>query len=76
MDWGAGGDLIDLTLSANEGLHNQIAKHLLTTERFLEVDDVQTADQSKILALDNASDDAANTLKGRAEARAQKLSIT
>lgn len=71
LGWGAGKDLIDLTLSANEGLHNQISSHLLPEDRLLVIDDSQTADQSKNLALDNASDEAASTLKGRGSHRAQ-----
>jgi patatin-like phospholipase/acyl hydrolase len=71
LAWGAGRDLIDLTLSANEGLHNQIGSHLIQTDRFLELDDKQTPDQSNVLALDNASDEAASILRGRGSMRAQ-----
>ncbi|HBS27803.1 MAG TPA: hypothetical protein DD827_11895 [Gammaproteobacteria bacterium] len=71
--WNKGRDLIDLTLSANEGLHNQIVKHLIPEDNLLEVDDKQTPDQSKLLELDNSSDAAASTLRGRGKDRAQKI---
>jgi patatin-like phospholipase/acyl hydrolase len=71
--WNKGRDLIDLTLSANEGLHNQIVRHLISDDHLLEIDDKQTPDQSKLLELDNSSDVAASTLKGRAKDRAQKI---
>lgn len=61
-----------LTLSANEGLHNQIAEHILTPNQILNIDSPQTPDQAVVLSLDNASDGAADTLKARARACAQK----
>ncbi len=70
--WSMGKALVELTLSANEGLHNQILRHLLSEDSLLEIDDSATSEQSKNLDLDNASDVAASVLKGRAKERAKK----
>lgn len=62
--WGLGRRLIDMTLSANEGMHNFMVKHLLA-DRFILLDEPLTPDQSKSITLDNASNNAAQMLKGR-----------
>ena len=62
--WGMGSKLVNLTLSTNESLHNFVTKHLLK-ERFVELDDHNTPNQSNSITLDNANDKAAQMLKGR-----------
>lgn len=69
--WGTGSNLIELTLSANETLHNQITSHLLDKEQMLFIDEKPGSDQEACLALDNASNVAADVLKGRGEDSAQ-----
>lgn len=71
--WGLGKDLIDLTLSVNEGLHNQIVKHLVPEGHLLLVDDTPSNDQSRIIDLDNSSDASAQTLRGLATEKAKTL---
>lgn len=68
-----GTKLLELTFSANETLHNQIAAHVLSPGNCLFVDEEQTADQSKVLSLDNASDAAAAILKARGQDVAQRI---
>lgn len=68
--WGIGRRLIEITLSANEGLHNFIAKQLLG-KHFVELDDPNTPDQSKSITLDNANDKAAQMLRGRGKDKGQ-----
>ncbi len=62
--WGIGSRLIEITLSANEGLHNFIAKQLLG-KRFVILDEPNTPEQSKSITLDNGNDKAAQMLRGR-----------
>lgn len=73
FSWGLGSKLIALTLSANEGLHDYIASHLIKAGKFLHIDDTQSPHQSEILALDNSSDGAADTLTGRGEMKAKEI---
>lgn len=71
--WGMGTHLLELAFSANETLHNQIAEHLIGESRCLFVDEEQTPEQSKVLALDNASDSAADILKAHGYDIAQRI---
>ncbi|WP_434779302.1 CBASS cGAMP-activated phospholipase [Neisseria sp. Ec49-e6-T10] len=68
--WGMGRKLLGLTLSSNEKLHNFIVKQLLQ-DRFVELDDHNTPDQSKSITLDNANDAVAIMLKGKGKNKAQ-----
>ena len=68
--WGMGRKLIDLTLSSNEGMHNFITRQLLE-ERFVELDEPNTPEQSKSITLDNGNDPAAQMLKGRGKDKGQ-----
>ncbi len=68
--WGVGRRLLDLTLSSNEGMHNLITKQLLD-DRFVELDEPNTPDQSKSITLDNANKKAAQMLKGRGKDKGQ-----
>lgn len=61
--WGFGSKLIEVCLSATEGLHNYLATHLLAANsEHLEIDMSPSRDQCSVLELDNASDEAAKTL--------------
>ncbi|MCW8929637.1 MAG: CBASS cGAMP-activated phospholipase [Gammaproteobacteria bacterium] len=68
--WGVGRKLIEMTLSANEEMQNKMVEHLLGNQcSFL--DEELTPDQSKSITLDNASDNAAQMLRGRGKERGQ-----
>lgn len=69
--WGTGRKLIEMTLSANEEMQNKMVEHLLDN-RFTLIDEELTPDQSKSITLDNASDRAAQMLRGRGKERGQK----
>lgn len=72
--WGLGEKLVSMCLSSTESLHNQIVQHLLEPNQFIVVDDYLTPSQSDTkIDLDNASDEAAAILKGRAEHKAQRV---
>ncbi len=72
FQWKFGQDIIQLTLSSNEELHNVLAAQLIEPDRLLVLDDVQTPDNASYLDLDNASDQAADTLRGKGAITAQK----
>ncbi|WP_036591789.1 CBASS cGAMP-activated phospholipase [Oceanospirillum maris] len=70
--WGIGKDLISMSMSSTESLHNQITGHLLPETQRILIDSANTPDNSKIgLELDNASDKAADVLKAQAQKDAQ-----
>lgn len=60
--WDYGSRLISLTLAANEGLHNDIAKHMVEPGRFVKLDTPQSNEQNKVLGLDKANTAAISTL--------------
>jgi len=63
LRWGFGRKLIEVCLSATEGLHNYLATHLLAANsEHLEIDMSPSQDQCSVLELDNASDEATKTL--------------
>lgn len=64
--WGYGTRLIGLTLAANEGLHNDIARHMVEPGRLVKLDTPQTDEQNKVLGLDKASAAAISTLRASA----------
>ena len=71
--WGLGSKLIEVCLSATEGLHNYLATHLLAeNSEHLEIDMSPSRDQCSVLELDNASDEAAKTLISSGKISAQK----
>ncbi|MDN6868907.1 CBASS cGAMP-activated phospholipase [Aeromonas caviae] len=65
--WGSGSQLIELTLSSNETLHNHVAGHIIAPDNFVILDEKPTQHQSSAISLDNASDRSANILTGRAK---------
>jgi patatin-like phospholipase/acyl hydrolase len=69
--WGVGRKLIEMTLSANEEMQNKMVEHLLDDQCSF-IDEELTPDQSKTITLDNASDHAAQMLRGRGKERGQK----
>ncbi|WP_018275151.1 CBASS cGAMP-activated phospholipase [Teredinibacter turnerae] len=69
--WGVGRKLIEMTLSANEEMQNKMVEHLLGDHCSF-IDEELTPDQSKSITLDNASDNAAQMLRGRGKERGQK----
>jgi len=69
--WGVGRKLIEMTLSANEEMQNKMVEHLLGDQCAF-IDEELTPDQSKSITLDNASDSAAQMLRGRGKERGQK----
>jgi len=72
--WGMGEKLIELTLSANETLHDTLTAHLLSDNQILAIDEFSTIDQDNCLGLDKADDHAAGILKARGKASAQTKS--
>lgn len=69
--WGKGQKIIEIAMSATEGLHNFLAmKMLKETDNLLNIDDEPDQNRGGILALDNASDQAAEILKSAAMKRA------
>lgn len=71
--WSIGRKILELTLSCNEGMQNFMVEQLLQ-ERFISYDEVNTPDQSNSITLDNASDKAAQMLRGRGDDSAQNAS--
>lgn len=67
--WSLGKDLIELTLSANEKLHLDMTKILMSGKNdvFLSIDSHQTRNASEMMALDNASPGALNNLIAHGE---------
>jgi patatin-like phospholipase/acyl hydrolase len=71
--WGVGSKLIEICLSATEGLHNYLATHLLdANSEHLAIDMSPSRDQCSVLELDNASDEAAKTLISCGKVSAQE----
>lgn len=72
LGWGLGEELIAISMSSTESLHNQIAQHELEDDRYLFIDSSNTPSNSEAgLELDNASDEAADILKAQAKSKAQ-----
>jgi len=71
--WGGGRKLIEVCLSATEGLHNYVAAHLMNDKaESVTIDMSPSRDQCSVLELDNASEEAAKTLISSGKASAQE----
>jgi uncharacterized protein len=69
--WGMGRKLIEMTLSANEAMQNNMVQHFLG-DRVIFLDESLTPDQSKSITLDNANGKAAQMLRGRGTEKGQE----
>lgn len=71
--WGYGERLIGLTMAANEGLHNDIATHMVDRGRLLKLDTPPSDEQTSNLKLDKATPAAMSTLRGAARNKVQEM---
>lgn len=72
FQWGIGKQIIGVGMTASEQLHTDMVRQMLG-DRALFIDDHPTAEESRILELDNASEQAIKILRKRGKEQAERI---